>query len=67
MQNKSGNRLTYMYMLDSILKNVQGNYVRHFESRIQQLFQIAFNAAQFDDERRAMIKLFNVWKLLLNE
>jgi hypothetical protein len=31
-----------MYILDSILKNVQGNYLRIFESRIQEIFPCAF-------------------------
>lgn len=61
------NRLTYMYILDSILKNVQGQFVRLIETRLPNAFQMAFQLAPNDDERKALIKLFYVWHLLLSQ
>ena len=55
-----------MYIIDSILKNVQGNYVTLFETQISQVFRTAFTQARTDDERKSLIKLFNVWSLLFD-
>ena len=55
-----------MYILDSILKNVQGNYVHIFQGSISQIFQLAFTQATSDLEQKSLIKLFNVWRLLLD-
>ena len=55
-----------MYILDSILKNVQGYYVSLFQARMPQLFLLAFQNAASDSQRRALIKLLNVWKMFLN-
>ena len=54
-----------MYILDSILKNVQGYYVSLFQARMPQLFLLAFQNATSDSQRRALIKLLNVWKMFL--
>lgn len=62
MQDK---RLTYMYILDSILKNVQGSYVQLFEHAMPQVLQVAFASATTDDEKKAFIKLFKVWEIFL--
>jgi hypothetical protein len=55
-----------MYILDSILKNVQGRFVKHFEEKIPDIFNVAFLNARSDGERKSLIKLFNVWSLLLD-
>ena len=55
-----------MYILDSILKNVQGYYINLFQARMPQLFPIAFQNATSDGQRRSLIKLLNVWSMFLN-
>jgi CID domain len=55
-----------MYIIDSILKNVQGKYIKNFEQRIGEVFQSAFLNAQSDDQRKSLIKLINVWSLFLD-
>jgi hypothetical protein len=55
-----------MYILDSILKNVQGNYVQHIESQIVLVFQTAFANCRNDDELKALIKLFKTWQLIMD-
>lgn len=56
-----------MYILDSILKNVQGNYVSIFESRIAEVFQSSFLNARGDDERKSLMKLVRVWRIFIDQ
>lgn len=56
-QNPTSNRLTFIYILDSILKNVQGHYIRLFEQRIGEIFQVAFENTSRESEKKALIKL----------
>ena len=56
-----------MYILDSILKNVQGNYIKQFEQQMPQVFEIAFQNSKDDGQRKALIKLFKVWEFFLNK
>lgn len=55
-----------MYILDSVLKNVQGNYVQHIESQIVMVFQTAFTNCRNDDELKALIRLFKTWQLIMD-
>lgn len=54
-----------MYIIDSILKNVQGSFVPLFEQSMPRVFSFAFTQAANDDEKRALIKLFKVWEIFL--
>ena len=54
-----------MYILDSILKNVQGNYIHLFEHAVPLVIKVAFTGATTDDEKKALIKLFKVWEMFL--
>jgi hypothetical protein len=45
---------------------VQGNYLRIFEQRIGDIFQVAFENASRESERKALIKLIQVWQLFIN-
>ncbi|TNV87107.1 hypothetical protein FGO68_gene11194 [Halteria grandinella] len=58
--------LTFIYILDSILKNVQGHYIRLFEQRIGEIFQVAFENTSRESEKKALIKLIQVWQLFIN-
>jgi hypothetical protein len=51
-----------MYIFDSILKNVQGDYINFFEERIQEIFLRIFKNSNVD-ERRSLIKMFKIWVL----
>lgn len=57
------NKLTFIYILDSILKNVQGDYIRLFEEKIAALFETAFESTTSMDEKRSLIKMFKIWDL----
>jgi len=48
--------------MDSILKNVQGDYIRLFEGKIATIFESAFEAASMD-EKRSLLKMFLIWDL----
>jgi hypothetical protein len=52
--------------MDSILKNVQGHFVNLFQAKMPLLFQMAFQNATSDSQRKALIKLLNVWSMFLN-
>lgn len=56
-----------MYILDSILKNVQGDYVKLFQERIATIFASIFANSQSIDEKRSLIKMFKIWDLFFNE
>lgn len=55
--------MTFIYILDSILKNVQGDYIRLFEEKIAALFETAFESTTSMDEKRSLIKMFKIWDL----
>lgn len=51
--------------MDSIIKNVQGEYIRLFEDRIAAIFDSAFENAPLE-EKRSLIKMFLIWDLFFN-
>jgi len=51
-----------MYIMDSILKNVQGNYIGLYEERITQIFMDSFPKAELA-EKKSLIKMFKTWDL----
>jgi hypothetical protein len=57
--------MTYMYILDSILKYVQGDYIKLFEERIAEVFDKTFENAKSMDEKKSLIKMFKIWDLFL--
>eukprot|EP00347_Sterkiella_histriomuscorum_P003197 403365218 len=62
----SQNRLVYIYILDSILKNVQGDYIRFFEERIREIFERTFTQSVSMEEKRALLKMFKTWDLFFS-
>lgn len=58
----SPNKLAFVCIMDSILKNVQGDYIRLFEGKIATIFDSAFEAASMD-EKRSLLKMFLIWDL----
>ena len=55
-----------MYILDSILKNVQGDYIQNFEAIIPEVFQETFKRAQSMEDKRSLIKMFKIWDLFFH-
>lgn len=51
-----------MFIMDSILKNVQGNYIRLIEERIKEIFLDSFTRADIN-EKKSLIKMFKTWDL----
>jgi hypothetical protein len=52
--------------MDSIVKQVQGKYVEHFEHNLGFIMGIVFQAMQFsnDDYRQKLVKIFSTWEAL---
>jgi len=62
----SQNRLPYIYVMDSIIKNVQGNYIQAFEERIVFIFVETYKKLQSQREKSTMVKLLKIWELFLD-
>lgn len=58
--------MTYMYILDSILKNVQGDYITFFEERIHEIFVRIFRNSNLE-ERRSLVKMFKIWVMFFEK
>ena len=52
--------------MDSILKNVQGDYIKHFEAHIAQVFIDTFQRAATMEEKKSLIKMFKIWDLFFS-
>jgi hypothetical protein len=55
-----------MYILDSILKNVQGDYINFFEEKIYEVFVRIFRNSTIE-EKRSLIKMFKIWVMFFDE
>jgi hypothetical protein len=55
-----------MYILDSILKNVQGDYINFFEEQIHEAFVRIFRNSTIE-EKRSLIKMFKIWVMFFDE
>ena len=55
-----------MYILDSILKNVQGDYITFFEERIHEIFVRIFRNSNLE-ERRSLVKMFKIWVMFFEK
>ena len=55
-----------MYILDSILKNVQGDYINFFEERIHEIFVRIFRNSNLE-ERRSLVKIFKIWVMFFEK
>ena len=55
-----------MYILDSILKNVQGDYINFFEEKIVDVFVKIFRNSTIE-EKRSLIKMFKIWVMFFEE
>ncbi len=51
--------------MDSILKNVQGEYIRLFEDKIVAIFDSIFEQASME-EKKSLIKMFLIWDLFFS-
>jgi pre-mRNA cleavage complex 2 protein Pcf11 len=56
-------KLTGFYLLDSIVKNVKGSYVSHFQRNLADLFLSTFNVADANMQR-ALLHLFDTWRVV---
>ncbi len=54
-----------MCILDSIVKQVQGDYIKNFESRIAELFGETFEKCEME-AKKSLIKMFKIWDLFFN-
>jgi hypothetical protein len=55
-------RLTILYLIDSIIKNIGEPYITLFTAEIPRIFNDTFSACQVDKIRMSMIKLLNTWR-----
>lgn len=54
-------KLVGFYLLDSIVKNVKGPYVAHFQRNLTDLFLSTYSVADAN-MRKSMLHLFSTWK-----
>ena len=60
------NKLTYVYIMDSIIKNVQGEYIRLFEEKLANIFEVVFEGATSMEEKKSLLKMFKIWTLFFS-
>lgn len=60
------NKLTYVYIMDSIIKNVQGEYIRLFEEKLANIFEVVFEGATAMEEKKSLLKMFKIWTLFFS-
>ena len=54
-------KLTALYLLDSIAKNVGGHYVARFAAKLPETF-LSAHAVADEPTRKSMARLFNTWR-----
>ena len=52
--------------MDSIIKNVQGKYIKLFEEKLANIFEVVFEGATAMEEKKSLLKMFKIWTLFFN-
>lgn len=55
--------MVYLYVMDTIIKNVQGAYIQHFSSYINYVIGLVLQRASHDDQKN-LVKIFKTWEVL---
>ena len=54
-------------MIDDIVKRVQGDYITHFQEKINYLFPLVWQKARSKDEKVKLLKIFKIWGMFFTD
>ena len=56
-----------IYIIDRIIKNVQGDYIKHFEANINWAFNLIFQKTQSPGEKKTLLKMIKLWDMFFSK